>query len=302
MRTKHKIQRQLVTILITGGTGLVGQLLVTKLLAKNYTVRVLTRTPKNKNEFAWDIASEYIDEKAFENLDYIIHLAGAGIADKRWSIKRKQEIIDSRTKSTELLLNKVKELKTPLRGFISASAIGYYGAITSKEIFKETDTAANDFLGNVCKLWETSVLEFSKADIPTTILRLGIVLSKNGGALDKMKTPVISPIANGKQFLPWIHIEDVADMFIFVLENNLTGIHNAVAPQEQTSYSFSKLLAEKLKRPFLPIGVPTFMLKLIFGEMSIILTTGSRISSKKIREAGFQFSHKELKKSLDSLV
>lgn len=289
-------------ILITGGTGLVGQLLANKLSAKNYTVRILTRTPKKENEFAWDIPKNYIDEKAFLNVDYIIHLAGAGIADKRWTTKRKQEITDSRTASSRLLLNKVQEFKTPLKGFISASAIGYYGAITSDNIFTETDASANDFLGNVCQLWENSALEFEKIAIPTTVLRLGIVLSKNGGALKKMKNPIITPIASGKQYLPWIHIEDATDMFMFSIENNIKGIYNAVAPEEQTSYSFSKLLATKTKKLFLPFGVPTFLLKLIFGEMSIILTTGSRVSSKKIKEAGFQFSYKKLENSLDSLI
>jgi len=292
----------LVTVLITGGTGLVGQLLASKLSAKNYTVKILTRTPVNKGEFSWDISKNYIDEKAFKNIDYIIHLAGAGIADKRWTKKRKKEIIDSRTNSTKLLLNKTKEFKVPLKGFISASAIGYYGAITSDEIFTETDVSANDFIGNVCKLWERSVLEFNKIAIPTTIFRLGIVLSKNGGALEKMKTPIITPIANGKQYLPWIHIEDITDMFTFAIENNIKGIYNAVAPEEQTSYSFSKLLANKTKKLFLPVGVPTFLLKLIFGEMSIILTTGSRVSSNKIKETGFRFTYKKLENSLDSLI
>lgn len=290
------------TILITGGTGLVGQLLTSKLCAKKHTVRILTRTPKKANEFAWDISNNYIDKNAFKDVDYIIHLAGAGIADKKWTKKRKQEIIDSRTKSAALLLQKIKELKVPLRGFISASAIGYYGAITKQKTFTEKDKPANDFLGNVCELWEQSALEFQKNGIQTAILRIGIVLSKNGGALEKMKTPIISPIASGKQFLPWIHIDDLTDMFIFVLENNLTGIFNAVATEIQTSYSFSKLLAKKTKRLFLPFGVPAFLMQLLFGEMAIILTTGSKVSSEKIKNKGFEFSHKDLKKSLDSLV
>ena len=235
------------TILITGGTGLVGQLLESKLSQKNYKVRILTRTPKRKNEFSWDISKKYIDEKALENLDFVIHLAGAGIADKRWSPKRKQEIIESRTTSTNLVQSYIKKHKIPLRGFISASAIGYYGAVTSETIFEETDKAADDFLGKVCQLWEKSVLEFNKIEIPTTILRLGIVLSKKGGALEKMKTPIVSPIATGKQFIPWIHIEDVVDLFIYSLENNITGIYNAVAPETQTSFSFSKLIAKKTK-------------------------------------------------------
>lgn len=273
-----------------------------KLSDKGYIVRILTRTQKKENDFSWDIANNFIDEKAFENLDYIIHLAGAGIAEKRWTPKRKEEIITSRTKSTELVFNKIQELKVPLRGFISASAVGYYGAKTTDKIFTETDLPANDFLGNVCQLWEKSVLEFDEIEIPTTIFRLGIVLSKKGGALEKMKTPIITPIANGKQYIPWIDINDLTNMFIFAIENNVTGIFNAVAPEQQTSYSFSRLLAKKTKRLFVPIGVPTFLLKLIFGKMSIILTTGSRVSSDKINNTGFQFIHKKLESSLNNLT
>ncbi len=292
----------MVTVLITGGTGLVGQMLNNKLSDKGYIVRILTRTQKKENDFSWDIANNFIDEKAFENLDYVIHLAGAGIAEKRWTPKRKEEIITSRTKSTELVFNKIQELKVPLRGFISASAVGYYGAKTTDKIFTETDLPANDFLGNVCQLWEKSVLEFDEIEIPTTIFRLGIVLSKKGGALEKMKTPIITPIANGKQYIPWIDINDLTNMFIFAIENNVTGIFNAVAPEQQTSYSFSRLLAKKTKRLFVPIGVPTFLLKLIFGKMSIILTTGSRVSSDKINNTGFQFIHKKLESSLNNLT
>ena len=273
-----------------------------KLSDKGYIVRILTRTQKKENDFSWDIANNFIDEKAFENLDYVIHLAGAGIAEKRWTPKRKEEIITSRTKSTELVFNKIQELKVPLRGFISASAVGYYGAKTTDKIFTETDLPANDFLGNVCQLWEKSVLEFDEIEIPTTIFRLGIVLSKKGGALEKMKTPIITPIANGKQYIPWIDINDLTNMFIFAIENNVTGIFNAVAPEQQTSYSFSRLLAKKTKRLFVPIGVPTFLLKLIFGKMSIILTTGSRVSSDKINNTGFQFIHKKLESSLNNLT
>jgi len=289
------------TILITGGTGMVGKLLAEKLTDKKYTVRVLTRSPKKENEFAWDISNNFIDEDVFLNLDYIIHLAGAGIADKRWTPKRKQEIIDSRTKSTGLIFQKIKELDIQLKGVISASAVGYYGAITSNKKFTESDSPAKDFLGNVCHLWEKSVLDFEEIGIPTTIFRIGIVLSNKGGALEKMKTPIITPIASGKQYLPWIHIDDLTNMFVYSIEKKLKGMYNAVAPEEQTSYSFSKLLAKKTKKLFLPIGVPTFLLKLIFGEMSIILTTGSRVSSKKIVENGFTFKYKNLEKSLDHL-
>jgi len=291
------------TILITGGTGLVGQLLQKKLVAKNYKVRILTRNPKREHEFYWNITHKEIDKNALLNVDYIIHLAGAGIADKRWIAKRKKEIIDSRTKSTNLLLEKTKELKVPLRGFTSASAIGYYGAITSESIFKESDKPANDFIGNVCQQWEAYSLKFETLNIPTTILRTGIVLSKKGGALSKMNTPiVINPIASGKQHIPWIHIDDLTNLFIKAIEDNtFTGIYNAVAPETQTSYSFAKILAKHTKKMFIPIGVPTFVLKILFGEMSILLTTGSRVASEKIEKTDFNFSYKKLNKALDNI-
>jgi uncharacterized protein len=294
----------LVTVLITGGTGLVGQFLYQKLASKGYDVRVLTRNPTKKNEFSWNISNNYIDTRALENVDYIIHLAGAGIADKRWSAKRKEELINSRTTSTELLFTKIKELKIPLRGFISASAIGYYGAITSDRIFTETDAPATDFLGKVCKLWEASVLKFNSLKIPTTILRTGIVLSKKGGAFNKMNTPIaIIPIANGKQYLPWIHIEDLTNLYLKAIEDStFIGIYNAVAPDEQTNFSFSKLVASKTNKLFISIGIPKFILQFLFGEMSIILTTGSRISSKKIEKFGYTFSYKNLNQALDDVI
>ena len=292
------------TILITGGTGLVGKLLQRKLVNKGYAVRILTRNPNKKNEFYWNINDYEIDEKAFEQLDYIVHLAGAGIADKRWTRARKNEILESRTKSTQLLYDTIKEKKVPLRGFISASAIGYYGAITSEKIYTEEDVPASDFLGTVCKAWEEASIAFNQLHIPTTILRIGIVLANNGGALSKMNTPiVISPIANGKQYIPWIHIEDLTALFIKAIEDtSFTGIYNAVAPNAQTSFSFSKVLAKQAKKIFIPIGIPKFLVKLLFGKMSIILTTGSRMSSKKIEKTGFQFAYRNLEKAVDDLL
>ena len=294
----------MVTVLITGGTGLVGQLLEQKLTKKGYAVRILTRNPTQKNQYYWNIAKNEIANTAFENLDYIIHLAGTGITDKRWTAKRKQEIIDSRTKTTELLLNKVKELKTTLRGFIAASAIGYYGANTSQKICLETDKPANDFLGKVCMLWEQASLQFDKNNIPTTILRIGIILSSNGGAFTKINTPLaIFPIASGKQYFPWIHIEDVTNLCIKAIEDSsFVGIYNAVAPEKQMNFSFSKLLASKTNKLFIPFGVPSFILKLVFGKMYIILTTGRRISSKKIEKSGYTFVYKKLDKAFDDLV
>lgn len=290
-------------ILITGGTGLVGQHLVEKLQNKNFEVAVLSRNPKKTHEFRWNLADNFIDEKAFENVTCIIHLAGAGIADKRWTKKRKQEIIESRVASTQLIFKKVTEYNVPLKSFISASGIGFYGAITSDTIFKETDASANDFLGTVCKLWEHSIAECKTKECKSVILRTGIVLAKNGGALAKMKTPIISPIGSGNQYLPWIHIDDLCEMYCNAIEDeNVQGIYNAVSPEHQTSKTFSKILAKTIKRIFLSIGVPAFLLKLIFGEMAVLLLKGSRVSSEKIEKTGFQFRFRSLKEALKNLV
>lgn len=288
-------------ILITGGTGLVGSRLTEMLIKRNHEVVILSRNPKNKNEFKWDISKKTIDEKAFENTDYIIHLAGAGIADERWSEKRKQLIIDSRVETANLLYTTIKDKKIKLKGFISASGIGYYGAITTDKIYEETDAVGNDFLGEVCQKWEDAAHQFKELKIPVTILRTGVVLSKTGGALEKMKTPIISPLGSGKQYLPWIHIDDLCEMYCKAIEDDLTGIFNAVAPEYQTSTTFSKELAKSISRPYVGICVPSFMLKLLFGEMAKILLEGSRISAKKIEKNGYSFRFKTLKEALHNL-
>ena len=288
-------------ILITGGTGLVGSRLTEMLEEKNHEVVILSRNPKAKNEFKWDVSNNYIDEKAFDKIDFIIHLAGAGIADEKWTEKRKQVIIDSRVNTANLLFSKVNELKIKLKGFISASGIGYYGAVTSSIIFTEQDDAGQDFLGEVCIKWEDAAHQFTSLQTPVTILRTGIVLSKKGGALEKMKTPVISALGSGNQYLPWIHIDDLCEMYIDAIEGKLEGIYNAVAPEHQTSKTFSKQFAKSISKPFVPFNVPAFGLKLLFGDMSKILLEGSRISAKKIEKSGYSFRFKTLDKALNNL-
>lgn len=290
-------------ILITGGTGLIGKQLQKKLQDKSYEIVILSRNPKSKNDFLWNVNEGYIDEKALENTRYIIHLAGAGIADKRWTAERKKELINSRVKSTNLLLKKIKEYQIPLKGFVSASGIGYYGAITSDKIFTEEDDPENDFISEICVEWEKSVRQFQELEIPTTILRTGIVLSKNGGALQKMNTPLfLSALGSGNQFMPWIHIDDLCDLYIKAIENSeFTGIYNAVAPEHQTNQSFTKTLGKVLSKSVLPMNAPSFVLKSTLGELAYILINGSRVSSKKVEESGFQFQFKTLRDSLVSL-
>ena len=288
-------------ILVTGGTGLVGRRLTALLTEKNHEVRILSRNPKNENEFKGDYSKGFLDDKAIENIDYIIHLAGAGIADKRWTKERKEVILNSRVATANLIFDKIKAQNIPLKGFISASGSNYYGAQTTAKVFKESDAVGTDFLGQVCLKWEAAANQFKDLNIPVTILRTGVVLSKTGGALEKMRTPIVSPLGSGNQYMAWIHIDDLCNLYTKAIEETFVGVYNAVSPEFHTSKTFSKALAKAIKRPFLPIAVPGFLLKLVFGELAIILLHGSRLSSDKIKEKGFIFKYKELALALKNL-
>ena len=288
-------------ILVTGGTGLVGRRLTALLTEKNHEVRILSRNPKNKNEFKWDFSKGSIDDKAIENIDYIIHLAGAGIAEKRWTKERKEVIVNSRVATANLIFDKIKSQNIPLKGFISASGSNYYGAQTTAKVFKESDAVGTDFLGQVCLRWEAAANQFKDLNIPVTILRTGVVLSKTGGALEKMRTPIVSPFGSGNQYLAWIHIDDLCNLYIKAVEEDFEGVYNTVSPESHTNRTFSKTLAKAIKRPYLPIAVPGLLLKLVFGELAIILLEGSRLSSGKIEKKGFVFKYIELKRALESL-
>jgi uncharacterized protein (TIGR01777 family) len=288
-------------IVITGGTGLVGKRLTALLIERKHEVRILSRNPKEKNEFKWDVSKGFVDDKAIENIDYIIHLAGAGIADKRWTKERKEVIVNSRVATANLIFDKIKAQNIPLKGFISASGSNYYGARTTAKVFKELDAVGTDFLGQVCLKWEAAANQFKDLNIPVTILRTGVVLSKTGGALEKMRTPIVSPLGSGNQYMAWIHIDDLCNIYIKAVEEGLTGVYNTVSPESHTSKTFSKTLARAIKRPYLPIPVPGFLLKLVFGELAIILLEGSRLSSDKLEKKEFVFKYKELESALESL-
>ena len=295
------------SILITGGTGLIGKHLCNVLRSKGYKILILSRNKTNNpNTYYWNISENYIDPKAIQKADYVIHLAGAGIADKRWTKKIKKELIDSRVKSANLLFSKIKTLNPNLKGFISASGIGYYGAITSEKIFKETDVSGNDFLATVCKIWEEASNQFNSLNIRTVIFRTGVVFSKKGGAFEKMSQPIKlgfgSPIGTGNQYIPWIHIDDLCNMYVEAIENNeLNGIYNAVASDYVTNEFLTKSIATILdKKAWLP-NVPSFILKLIFGEMAVILLEGSRVSAEKIKSTGFKFKYPFLLEALKDL-
>ncbi len=286
-------------IVITGGTGLVGKALEKILNERNHEVCILTRNPKQKNHYKWDLATNFIAPEALENADYIIHLAGAGIADKKWTDVRKKELISSRVDTVNLLFKKIQEQKTNLKGFISSSGISYYGAITTENIFEEDDKAGHDFISKICVEWENAAHQFSALEIPITILRTGVVLSNNGGALKKMNTPLfLSALGTGKQYIPWIHIDDLCMMYVQAVEdNNFSGIFNAAAPEHHTNASFTKTLGKVLRKFVTPFNVPKFILKLAVGELAVIVLEGSRVSTKKI-ETRFSFKFPSLKDAL----
>jgi len=297
------------TVILTGGTGLIGRYLSKKLKEKGYNVALLSRksnTDRGFPVYSWDPDKNMIDPEAISKADYIIHLAGAGIADKRWTRKRRELISDSRIKTCELLFNKVQESDTKLKAFISASGIGYYGAVTSDKVFTEKDHPSGDVIGEICRQWEQSADRFEKHGIRTVKIRTGIVLTEKGGALARM-TPVIkmgigSALGSGRQYIPWIHIEDLCNIYIKAIgDSSLTGAYNAVAPEHKTNKEFIRTLAKVLEKPFFFPAVPSFAIKILFGKMSGILLSGSRISAGKIISAGYNFEFPDLKNALKNL-
>ena len=298
------------TILITGGTGLVGRFLCKKLKDKGYSVAILGRTSQKNGEtptYTWDIDKNEIEKEALEKADYIIHQAGANISEGKWTAKRKKLIIDSRVKSAQLIFEKLKENTNQVKAFISASAIGYYGTISTDKIFSETDPPANDFLGEICRQWEQSADRFEELGIRAVKIRTGVVLAKHGGALEKMITPIKlgigSAIGNGRQYVPWIHIEDLCDIYIKAIEDaQMNGAYNAVAPDHKTNRDFAGTLAHVLRKPLWFPNIPAIVMKIIFGKMSVILLKGSRVSSEKITNAGYKFKFPKLKGALVNLI
>ncbi|MEG0925211.1 TIGR01777 family oxidoreductase [Chryseobacterium sp.] len=295
-------------VLITGASGMIAKELVKK-IGNEYDIRLLTRKKVHSNEYEWDLKKGTIDDSALDNVSHIIHLAGANISEKRWTAERKKELISSRIDSAELLLNTLKKKNIRLKSFISASGINYYGTETTEKIYTEQDPAGNDFLSEVVVLWEKAAEQFKEQDIAERVvkIRTAVVLSEKEGALKKMVPPIKSyigsPLGSGKQYMPWIHIEDICSIYELALKNSgIYGAYNAVSPQHATNTDLTKKIAEVLNKPLWMPNVPGFMLKLIFGELAIAILEGSRASSQKIQNAGFQFKFPDLKNALTDLL
>ncbi len=298
-------------VLITGGTGLVGRQLSGELVTRGYTVSHLSRERAPAGQFdtyLWDPSKDFIEEKALENVDYIIHLAGAGVADKRWTIQRKEELYNSRIDSADLIFKKLKKGKKKPSAFISASAIGIYGYDTGNVLVTEDQKIqADDFLSDLVQNWESAADQFKELGTRVVKFRIGLVLSDQGGLLKRLR-PIVNyglaaPFGNGKQFMSWIHIDDLVRLFVESLENHmLNGTYNAVAPHPVSNRVFLKVLSQLLGKPLILPGIPKFLLKLGLGEMAEAIAGGNYVSCKKILEMGFRFKYPELEPALNNLL
>jgi uncharacterized protein (TIGR01777 family) len=296
------------SILLTGGSGLLGRHLSKALLAKGYTVSHLSRKGGNNPQiktFIWDIDKGIIDEHCIDGVDTIVHLAGSGIAENRWTDARKKDLIDSRVKSIELVYDLLKHKQHQVTSVVSASGIGYYGN-RGDELMYETSPPTSDFISQCCVLWEAAVDEGEKLGARVLKFRTGVVLDKNGGALPTLAQPIKlyfgSPISSGKQWVPWIHWQDVVDMYLLAIENkNLAGVYNMVAPNPVTNKQLTQAVAKQLHKPLWAPNVPDFVLKLLLGEMSSIVIGSTRVSSQKIENAGFKFKFAGLDAALSEI-
>ena len=292
------------TIAITGGTGVIGEKLSALLFQKGYKVIWISRTKNPNNPYPTYTWSEL--NKCLNDVDFVIHLAGAGIADKAWTEERKKIILFSRTETAQKIFDFYQYSNKKLKAFISSSAIGYYGMTTSDKIYEENDALGNDFLAETCVKWEAVVDQFETLNIRTVKIRTGIVLSTDGGALVEIAKPIQynfgAAIGSGKQFIAWIHIDDLCNMYLSAIENeNMHGAFNAVAPEHQTNQEFTKAVAHQLKKLLWLPNVPAFVLKLMLGKRAQLVLEGSRVSSSKILKSGFQFKYQKLKEALQEL-
>lgn len=298
-------------VLITGATGLVGNKLIKILLQNGISVNYLTTSrgkianDNNYKGFFWNPSVGEISEEAFTNVDVIVHLAGATVA-KRWTNSYKQEIMNSRVDSTRLLYKTLERINHQVSQIVSASAIGIYPDSLTK-VYHETDLEVdNSFLGNVVKQWEDEVNQFKNLDILVAKIRIGLVLSKNGGALQEMVKPIKigagAAFGSGEHYQSWIHIQDLAAVFYHIIQYKRDGIYNGVSPYPVTNSQLTKAIAKTLGKPLFLPNIPKFVMKLILGDMHQLLFSSQHVSSRKLLDENFQFKYASLDKALHDLL
>ncbi|MEJ1236973.1 TIGR01777 family oxidoreductase [Chryseolinea sp. T2] len=297
------------TVLITGGTGMIGSRLTTMLLERGHAVVHLERSKKNSGVKTrlWDINAGTIDADALAGIDAIIHLAGANIGERRWTSQRKKEILDSRINSTQLLHGELGKAHHQVKTFICASAVGYYGGDSGDIIKGEGDHAGHDFLADVSRMWEEAASEISELGIRVVRIRTGVVLSPSGGALEPMakqaRLGFAAPLGSGNQYMSWIHIDDHCSVLIHAIENDsIHGPYNSVAPHPVTNQEFTRALTRVLRKPMFMPNVPGFVLKIVLGEMSLLVLGGCKVSSEKLSATGFRFKYPDLDKALKDVL
>ena len=297
------------TILIAGGSGLIGTRLTNILTSKGYTVAHLSRSSNPKavcKQYIWDVENGTIDDNAILDADYIINLAGAGIADARWSAARKALIISSRAQSAALIHSSILRLGKQPKAYISAAAIGFYGDC-GEEPVDENSASGEGFLAESCIDWETAAHSLQDAAPRVVVLRIGIVLSTLGGALQKTIAPlrlgVASYFGNGAQYYSWIHIDDVCHVFIKAIEDeSMNGCYNAVSPQAMPNKTFTKILQQCFGGFSLLLPVPNFVLRILLGEMADVVMTGANVRASKLLNTGFEFQFADLSTALSDLL
>ena len=298
-------------VLITGATGLIGQKIVKLCHEKDIKVNYLSTSKskivqeENYKGFYWNPKAKEIDANCFKEVDTIIHLAGATVS-KRWTPSYKKEILSSRTETTALIINALKSVNHTVKQVVSASAIGIYPDSLTNYYDESYNEISSSFLGEVVSVWEQAVDEFSKLNISVSKIRIGLVLSDKGGVLAEIVKPIKlglgSAFGNGKQWQSWIHIHDLANMFLYVLEKELGGIYNGVAPNTVSNTELTKTVASVLKKPLFIPNIPKFFMKLVLGDMHVLLFESQRVSSKNIADKGFFFEFNYLEPALKNLL
>jgi len=299
-------------VMVSGATGFIGKELIKKLNEKGHEIVVLTRNlesakfhiPVHCELVNWDPKVQSLSPSALKGVDAVINLAGEGIADGRWSPIRKRDLIESRIHSTRRLVDAMTYMDKKPRVFLSASAIGFYGE-RRNELLDETKPKGKGFLSDICQSWEDEALRANELGVRTANFRIGMVLGHDGGALNKILPPfkfgVGGNLGNGSQWMSWIHIKDLADMFIYGIENcSVKGIYNAVSPNPITNKEFTKKLGKVLNRPTL-FPVPKFVLKIVLGELSELLLNSQKVSGQKITDEGFRFKFPGINSALKEI-